>query len=330
MIGFSNGNLREVFIPKRRITVNTIEEIAEYRKLYSGKKDLYLSVYQYKDNVSGKNAIVDVIFLDFDYDEELKFFDDVRTVAKFLHDCDYSFCIRFSGKGFHIFIDLYPSKHNTKVAIRNWVKDMHEKTNTKSDPAVIGDLRRVSRMLGSINLKTHLYCIPVSYAELMSFTYEGICEMAKKYTPKNTSFLAYDDVIYGDNYHYGNHFLSLAEFDKQESPQTIKTDININNIQVEQNPPPCIESMLKDPELGYYARGMLILYLRDDGYGFEEILGILKVVLSEHKYYHCTVEESQPSYLYFIREDLLFPTCHTLKENGLCTSNSCNGHHLYL
>ena len=329
MAHFNKGRLREVFIPKKRIPVTSVQEIMEYRSLYSGKKDLYVSVYEYEDSITGKNAIIDEIFLDFDYDDELKFFDDVRTVAGYLHDSDCNFYIRFSGRGFHIFVLLHTgNKHNTKTAIRNWVKDMHEKTNTKSDPAVVGDLRRVSRMLGSINLKTHLYCIPVSYAELMSFTYEGICEMAKEYHPSD--LCCNDDVIYGDKYHYGNHFIDLTDFNKQTQPQNIKDNIDTNNIQIQQNPPPCIESMLQDSELGYYARGMLILYLRDDGYGFEEILGILKMVLSEQKYHHCTVEEGQPSYLYFMREDLLFPTCHTLKDNGLCTSNTCDGHHLYL
>ena len=58
---------------------------------------------------------------------------------------------------------------------------MHTKTNTTSDYSVVGDLRRVSRMLGTINLKTHLYCIPIEYSELMNFTYESICEMAKTF-----------------------------------------------------------------------------------------------------------------------------------------------------
>ena len=329
MAGWNNGRLREVFIPKQRITVHNIQEAKEYRDLYSGKKNIYLSVYEYDGSVSGANAIIDVIFLDFDYDDNLVFFDDVRTVAQFLHDSDYTFYIRFSGRGFHIFIELSPTIHNTKTAIRNWVKDMHKKTNTKSDSSVVGDLRRVSRMLGSINLKTHLYCIPVDYAELMSFTYEGICEMAKEYSPINNSLSEFD-IVYGDKIHYGGSFIDLSDFDKQEIPQSIKANVNINSIKVEQNPPACIENMLKDSELGYYARGMLILYLRDDGYGFEEILGILKMVLSEHKYHHCVIEEGQPSYLYFVREDLLFPSCPTLKEHGLCMSNDCDGHHLYL
>ena len=61
-----------------------------------------------------------------------------------------------------------------------------------------------------------------------------------------------------------------------------------------------------------------------------EILAILKSVLSPKKYYHCTAEENQPEYLYYGREEMLFASCQTLKDNGLCPSEECTGQWLYL
>lgn len=316
----------EMFIPKQRISTTDVNKLVEYQRLYSGKKDLYLSVYHYRNTVSTATAIVDRIFLDFDYDEDMFFFDDVRTVAKFLYDSDYTFCVRFSGRGFHIFISLEESDYNNGSSIKKWVQYMHQKTNTKSDRAVVGDLRRVSRMLGSMNLKTHLFCIPITYNQLMNMSYDDICLMARR-------FHATDEYngLFNDSYHYGNNNIDLSKFYVKTQPsKSIKTNIDINNIKVQQSLPHCIENMLKNPELGYHERGMLILYLRDDGYSFDEILAILKKVLSDEKYYHCTVEEEQPAYLYFTREDLLFASCQTLKDNGLCGSDSCRGNHLYL
>ena len=321
----TNENIiQEVFIPKQRIQITDKEKVFEYQQLYSGKKDLYLSVYNYRNVISTNTAIIDKIFLDFDYDDELLFFNDVRTVAKFLYDSDYTFCVRFSGRGFHIFIALQENHHNNSSSIKKWVRYMHTKTNTQSDRAVIGDLRRVSRMLGTMNLKTHLYCIPITYDQLMQLSYNDICDMAKVYQ-SNEQY----NGLFSDYYHYGKSNIDLSKFDIKE-PKTIKTNININNVNVQKSLPACIEKMLKDPELGYYARGMLILYLRDDGYSFAEILSILKKTLSEDKYYHCTVEEEQPTYLYFTREDLLFASCQTLKDNGLCGSKTCAGNHLYI
>lgn len=313
----------EIFIPKKRIAVNTEEDVEEYRMLYSGKKNIYRSVYDYNGDINAYNAIVDKIFLDFDYDKDLIFFDDVRKVAKYLADSQYTFCIRFSGRGFHIFIYLDSGKklYNPKKAIKQWVKDMHTKTNTKSDSAVVGDLRRVSRMLNSINLKTHLYCIPIQYNELMNFTYDSICEMAKDI----------DDSSIVDQVFVGEKYLDISSFDTEEDvPKDLRTNIDINNIHVQEGYPPCIEEMLRSPELGYWGRGQLILYLRDDGYSFEEILLILKTILSEHKYHHCVHEEEQPYYLYYTREDLLFASCRTLQDNGFCSPNKCNGCYLYL
>ena len=322
--------MREIFIPKTRIPAWQTD-IDEYRELYAGKKDLYLSVYEYngykKEHIKASNAIVDKIFLDFDYDEDLKFFDDVKTVAKFLYEIGAKFKIRFSGRGFHLFIYLVDKKlKNPSKAIRGWVKDIHEKTNTISDPSVVGDLRRVSRMLGTMNMKTHLYCIPLDYAHLMNFTYEAICEIAKEWKPLYHN----DDKLSGiEEWISGEMLIDISEYDVEEKYIQYEP-IDVSKIKITQGYPPCIEQMLTNPNLGYYERGQLILYLRDDGYSFYEILTILKSVLSPQKYYHCTEEENQPEYLYYGREEMLFASCRTLKDNGMCPSADCTGQWLYL
>ena len=313
--------IREFFFPTVRIPIHSDEELEEYKTLYNGKKNIYESLYAFngdsKEDINATNAIVDKIFLDFDYDDDFQFFNDVKKVVKFLNELNLYYYIRFSGRGFHVFIKLANVQlKNPKQAIRSWVKELHQKTNTQSDTAVIGDLRRVCRIMGSMNMKTHLHCIPVDYAHLMNCTYESICEMAKEY----------DSSIH-DIYHYGQ-LLDISEYDKEECYTPIQ-NINTDNIKITTEHPPCIQDMLSNKELGYYARGQLILYLRDDGYGLHEILTILKAILSNQKYYHCTEEEKQPFYLYY-REDMVFASCKTLKDNGLCCSDACKGHYLYI
>lgn len=322
--------IRELFIPKRRILAEPWV-IQKYYELYNGKKDLYISVYDYfgfkKEDIRPENAIIDKIFLDFDYDDEFKFFNDVKTVAKFLYEIGAKFKIRFSGRGFHLFVYLAEQDlKNPSKAIRGWVKDLHQKTNTQSDPAVVGDLRRVCRMLGTMNMKTHLYCIPLDYAHLMNFTYEAICEMAQEYEPiyqNNDKLCGVEEWIIGE---------ALVDISTHDNEKNIEyySNIDISKIEIKDVYPPCIEKMLSNPYLGYYERGQLILYLRDDGYSFYEILTILKSVLSPEKYFHCTEEENQPEYLYYNREEMLFSSCQTLKDNGLCPSHACTGQWLYL
>lgn len=323
--------MREIFIPKTRIPA-TQSKINEYRRLYDGKKNLYLSVYEYngskKEDIRPENAIIDKIFLDFDYDEDLKFFDDVKSVAKFLYETGIKFKIRFSGRGFHLFIylDAHYDLKNPRQAIRAWVRDIHEKTNTTSDSSVVGDLRRVSRMIGTMNMKTHLYCIPLDYAHLMNFTYDAICEMAKE----NTLQCYDDDAGLFEEWIQGENLVDISDYDTEITAPKIEP-INTNNIKIIEGHPPCIEQMLSNPLLGYYERGQLIIYLKDNGYSFYEILTILKAVLSEDKYYHCTEEENQPEYLYYSRDDLLFGNCDTQKQNGICPYDGyCGGPYLYL
>ena len=256
--------------------------------------------------------------------------DDVRCVAKFLYEIGAHFKIRFSGRGFHLFVYLTDNCHNLKnpsKAIRGWVKDLHQKTNTKSDPAVVGDLRRVSRMIGTMNMKTHLYCIPLDYAHLMNFTYDAICEMAKEWEPVYHN----NDELSGiEEWYIGEGYVDISQYDTNENP-IHHEPIDASKIEIKDEYPPCIEKMLSNSQLGYYERGQLILYLRDQGYSFYEILTILKATLSEDKYYHSTEEENQPEYLYYVRENLLFANCDTQKENGICPYNGyCGGPYLYL
>lgn len=282
--------IRELFIPKRRILAEPWV-IQKYYELYNGKKDLYISVYDYfgfkKEDIRPENAIIDKIFLDFDYDDEFKFFNDVKTVAKFLYEIGAKFKIRFSGRGFHLFVYLAEQDlKNPSKAIRGWVKDLHQKTNTQSDPAVVGDLRRVCRMLGTMNMKTHLYCIPLDYAHLMNFTYEAICEMAKEWEP----VYHLNDKLSGlEEWIIDGALVDISSYDSEE--EIIKpAPIDVSKIKIQDGYPPCIEKMLANPNLGYYERGQLIIFLRDQGHSFYEILTILKSILSEKKYIHSTEE----------------------------------------
>lgn len=313
--------MREVFFPRQRIPISSDEELEEFKRLYIGKKNIYESVYQFdgegKEAIQTSNAIVDKIFLDFDYDEDLTFFNDVKKVVKYLNQSKIKFYIRFSGRGFHIFIQLADIKlKNPQHAIREWVRRLHEETDTDSDSSVVGDLRRVCRIMGSMNLKTHLFCIPLDYQTLMTNTYKTICDKAKEY---------HDELA---DYINDGTLLDLSEYDKEKEHISVK-NVSSTNIELSYGLPPCIRAMIKNPLLGYEERGQLILFLRDDGYGFNEILSVLKTILSDEKYYHCTEEENQLEYLYN-REDMMFASCKTLKSKGMCCSDTCTGHRLYL
>lgn len=305
----------ELFIPKLRIIIKDDKDIKKFIQIHNGKKNIYSSVYKYHDYPDAKNACIDKIFFDFDYDDDLKFYDDVRKVADYLKQMDYMFYIRFSGRGFHIFVITEKEElKQPKVAIRNFVNDVHQRTGTKSDMSVVGDLRRVSRTLGTKNLKTHLYCIPITYEQLQILSYKDVCKIAKRYNNDCDHINGYTKIS-----------LSLFDAEKELS----SCNINVSNITVSTEFPPCINKLLQIPDLGYHERRELIVYLRDDGYTKEEIESMLEKTLSPDKFIHCIDEENQLEYL-MNRDDILFSSCITQKMNGICCSDICSGQNLYI
>ena len=61
----------EIFIPKRRIVIVNPEQIQHYISVYNGKKNIYQSVYRYKNKPSAINAIVDKILPNIKYSKNL-------------------------------------------------------------------------------------------------------------------------------------------------------------------------------------------------------------------------------------------------------------------
>ena len=162
--------------------------LVKYAKKFNGKCNLFGSVYTFtntfrndRNRMQPCDPIVDKIYLDFDVKDDPNFPKYARTVAKYLHDNDISFYIRFSGRGFHIYIQIEQRElKNPAMAIRNWVATLHKDTDTESDSSVVGDLSRVSRLLHFINLKSGRYCIPIKYDELMN----KLSELTNKYGDK--------------------------------------------------------------------------------------------------------------------------------------------------
>lgn len=310
----------EMFIKPRRLKITDPKDVDYYVKIYNGKKDLYQTVYNYEDSIDTNNAIVDKIFLDFDYDSNMKFLKDARTIAFYLLQNDYSFYVRFSGNGFHIFILLDNNKlKNPKGAIKNYVNYLHTKTGTKSDPAVVGDLRRVVRIPNTLNIKnrkSQYYCIPLTLNEFLHNTYEEIRLLAKNPRESENDFIN------------GHRLLNISEWDTDIiEEQKNNTYHIINNNEISDDIPPCVQELMKDPMLGNVGRIQVILFFRDLGYTKEEVEDVLYNFLSEEKFNHCIYEEHLIDYLF--EKDYIFNDCFRQKEDGFCTDEECKGHKLY-
>ena len=311
--------VKEFFIKKRLVMNCDNNDFDKYIKIYNGKTNIFESLYCYDTEVSADTVVVDKLFLDFDNkgDGDLSFFENAKKISTYLMDNNIKYYMRFSGRGFHIFPYILSEKiNNYSIAMKNYVKKMHELNNTTSDNAVVGDLRRLRRVLHTINPKSGLYCIPISYEDLQEKSYDEIKQYAKQDR-------GYKDIIYdGDS-------ISLIDYDSYES---VGNNYHYNsnvNIDMSGDFPPCIQSFLAEPQLGYKERTDLIIYLRDMAYTQDEIYDILEEHLSVEKFHHCMHDEKQVENI-MEKDMLLMRSCRTLKFYGLCPSFKCKGNNLYL
>ena len=72
----------EMFIKPRRIKIINKNDVQFFVEIYNGKKDLYQTVYNYEDIIDVNTVIVDKIFLDFDFDIDMKFLKDASMFSQ--------------------------------------------------------------------------------------------------------------------------------------------------------------------------------------------------------------------------------------------------------
>lgn len=301
-------------------------KLERYIKLNGHRRNIYCSVNSYDGDVDVRNVIFEWVFVDFDpvkdddgnILDDVKPFTDCKKVANYLYTNSLSFFVNFSGNGFHIFIQTQKTRWSFDLSfkLRQFVEDIMRETEAKCDMQVVGDLNRVARVPGTINTKTNLYCIPLTYEELMSLSLEEIKKLSEKPREK-------ENLING----------VLSDIDAVQVEIKTETFIyderqsiyKFRNINIQT--PPCINEILKNTNAGWRDRFILITFLRDYGFSQNEVELFLEEILNSEKFNHCVHEESQVSYL-FGRNDLLFPNCITLKKENYCCGANC-GFELY-
>ena len=313
--------------PTRRTFELTPEGIEKSKKIMdklNGVTGLYRTIYNFNGLPSWQTAIIDKIFIDFDPSKEDPEsgveVTEARKLHEFLNKGNILHHIFFSGRGFHIFVavnEIRPSQlNNPRTAVRNCHKYIIEEADIEPDPVTV-DLMRIARLPNTINLRTGLFCIPLTPDELY-LEKEEIYEMAK--TQKTPLSFALNK----------KKRINLDFFDGQEHEvdyaQTVESgvDLDLDDDDI----PECVKNNLMMPDCNYLERYAIITALRDLSYKKEDIRKLLKKSLTAKKYNHCMYEERQLDYL-FQRQDLLFPGCEVLKAQGMCVVG-CHGQRVYL
>lgn len=290
---------------------------------YNGVTGVYRTIYNFRNKVENYNAVIDKVYFDFDVTEDNLELIETRKLHEFLKEKGIRHSLYFSGRGFHLYI--YTEKIfagdllNPRVALQNVFDDLKKKLDLHPDKKTRGDLMRISRLPNTMNIKSKLYCIELSPEELYleKKEIEKLAESPRSIKIERTGKLIDLKKFDGDLWYKP----PKIEFDS-------KLEDEINSEFLFKNIPKCVTNLLLKGNPNHRERFIIITALRDLCYSKEQVENILEKFLTEKKFYHCLFEEDQLEYL-FERQDLLFPHCRTISEEGNCVQG-CRGQKIYV
>ena len=310
----------QVAFPER-ITVFSMSEFFEIVNKYNGiKSKMYFSLYNCTDDGRFINPIIDKIAFDLDYKGALE---SARKLSKYCMDNNLKHTVIFSTGGFWVYIKSKEVRLDyPKDALKNIQHDIAKRVglsigepkDSDIDHHIIGDIARVSRMPGTLDVHRQLYAQSITQ-EMLQLTLEEIKILAKI---QNTNM-----------YWYGEKLLDLKPYD--DTPIKIKTEIPELDIIMNTDDeflnklPPCIIKILSQKEFGTWkGRWLAVLYLKERGFPINIVEKICEKYFGkmprddnlrnnwEHMKKVRTVD------LVFRRNDQVMPDCETLYRENWC------------
>ncbi len=316
----------EVASPYRKKCKNK-EEFLSYVKNYNHKKNLYFSIYPI--SLTNPDYIPPMHLLYFDFDTK-KAYDCLKKLMNYCLNKKYKFTMVQSSPGkfhFYLFTKEHKSKHLLKNAHLYFIKML----NLDVDKHIIGDYRRVSRILNTYHLKSKHYCIPISKNDVEKGL-QHIRELAKNPNPEFSV--------------YGTELVDLNEL-----PEVYKEFTNGNEIpdfdyksfiEVDDDLinhfPPCVQLWLTNYDFATHRnRFYFSLFCAHSGIKPEECNSLAKKYYSSMKErngrrnrYSEFKQEKALEYAY--GKDFMIPNCNQLYDLGCC-KGKCkfySGNNFYL
>ncbi len=247
----------ELSVPYKRAICKTNQRYRELIKIWNGKKNLYRSVYHFQlknDKPNFDDIIINQIFLDFDNDNSHEI--TIKFAQELLKD-NIKFRINFSGRrGFHFYISCEHKDINKKSYLTALYQYIINKYNIEKDidSHVIGNIKQLRRIENTLNIKGNLYCISITFQELIFLNFNEIKELAEN--PRNFEICWIEGKdIKLDNINIDSS--SINENYKVESSNGEFKEIN------DVLPDPCIVRILHFVHPLQDARFLLCLWLSD-------------------------------------------------------------------
>jgi hypothetical protein len=328
-------------IGSSRKIVHNKDDMINWINRSNGYKNCFTSVYKFneiKKTERGQkadyySAEIDKIFFDFDiepdnpdrsdaYDDRETALNALNRFHEYLDNRNIKHAMFISGGGFHGYIFCgYNVLEYKKQALQNAHMHFIDTLDLKIDNKIPGDIARITRIPNTYNLKREKFCVPILPEEIKEYDADELFELAK--SPRlDVDPVVGEKKLFLENFDH-NKVKSQYQTNGNEIEDIVEKEINIEggHYDLEKlNPPESIRYILnKDGKLDYRDRYILIMFMRENGLSEDDCVQMMKEILSDQKFYHCTQEEcghlrnGQITYLYS-RNDLHFPTEETIRD----------------
>ena len=314
-----------------------IKEKTEIRKKFNNT-DVYASIFQYNKEDQNQSDLIGPMYIDLDMDinnddDYQKLKRQLLIIVTYLNS-EYgitSDMIRFfftGKKGFHLIIPsiifgVKPDKQ-LNVYYKEIAKELSEKTFIPVIDLKIYDKKRLFRLPNSINGKTGLYKVPITFEDIKTFNYDEIKEYAtttKEISYDITNLKVVDKAV--------NKLKAIK--DKIDNPKKknnhfkIPTQVDISTI----NFPKCIKKIFNEGcSEGNRNNTTVILAssLFQKGVDYNTTLNMIQKWNEEKNEPNLSDNEilNTVNSAYQLTQSGMRYGCASIRDLGLCVGKSCN------
>lgn len=318
---------RELCVDGTRVAIaNNVEDMRHFIDKFNKRHNLYTSVYSFRQTAQNKGvyatANITRVFFDFDthaiFDGTSIPVDAYLNLIKFyifMKAYGIAFSVNFSGRGFHayVYVNENDTLNNPNKAVYNFQSFIKKRLDLEIDLSSFGDVARETRIINTMNMRSHRYCIPLTDDDILRGQ-DFIERKALARVPLEPAHML------------GSTLVSLKPFDSGVSMSNGRHDridiykttnsVHYSHFIKHYGDIPCVENVLTTKEPGWPARTFILTFMMGKGYSINDAQEIMKSFISEHKWSEssCTREHAGEVYArgYFI------PSCATLAEKGIC------------
>ena len=309
------------------------DNISEVRKKFNNT-DVYATILSYNKEVQNDSDLYGPMYLDLDLNIETE--DDYAILKKDLISIvtylelwygipkEYIKYYFTGKKGFHLIInpeifDVTPD-NSLNVYYKEIAKELNKATETQLIDTKIYDKKRLLRLVNSINSKTGLYKVPVSYEQIVAMSFSEM----KAYASVPRPIIKVDTKTCTKAV---NRFREIKELITKPKQREQNVNIQLKDIE-EIEVPDCIQNIIDNGAAEGNRNNTTIILASSflqNGLSYKDTLNFViewNELLNEPPLPHSEIVTTVASAYQQVKSGRRYG-CTSIKECGLCVGGDC-------